>query len=105
MVTSIARQSIILKCRLEESVLLGNYEFYYAAGLIGKLTATEFDTTLPPRELYQAVLSCAKAYQPKDEREKYLIHMICGFKPEEEKEEQMMELYQCGLTEERMWQE
>ena len=30
MVSSIARQSIVIKCKLKESILLGNYEFYYA---------------------------------------------------------------------------
>ena len=37
MVTSIARQSVILKCNMQKSVLLGNYEFYYIAGLLKKL--------------------------------------------------------------------
>ncbi len=30
MVTSIARQSVIIKCNMQKSVLTGNYEFYYA---------------------------------------------------------------------------
>mgnify|MGYP000019504385 CR=1 FL=1 len=38
MVTSIARQSVIIKCNMQKSVLTGNYEFYYAAGLIAKLS-------------------------------------------------------------------
>ena len=32
MVPSIARQSVILKCNMQKSVMLGNYEFFYAAG-------------------------------------------------------------------------
>lgn len=41
MVTSIARQSVIIKCNMQKSVLTGNYEFYYAAGLIAKLFGVE----------------------------------------------------------------
>ena len=37
MITSIARQSIIIKCNGQQAVLLGNYELYYAAGLMKKL--------------------------------------------------------------------
>ena len=41
MVTSIARQSVILKCNMQKAVMLGNYEFYYAAGLIANLSGVE----------------------------------------------------------------
>ena len=37
MVPSIARQSVIIKCNMQASVLLGNYEFYYLAGLMKKI--------------------------------------------------------------------
>ena len=42
MVTSIARQSVIIKCNMQKSVLTGNYEFYYAAGLVTKLSGIGF---------------------------------------------------------------
>ena len=29
MVTSIARQSVIIKCNMQRAFLLGNYEYYY----------------------------------------------------------------------------
>ena len=54
MVTSIARQSIVIKCKLKKSILLGNYEFYYAAGLIGKLTGQTFDFDVSPEEMSAA---------------------------------------------------
>ena len=38
MVPSIARQSVILKCNMQKSVMLGNYEFFYAAGLMENYT-------------------------------------------------------------------
>ena len=33
MVTSIARQSVILKCNMQKAVMLGNYEFITEQGL------------------------------------------------------------------------
>ncbi|MEE1078758.1 MAG: DUF3837 family protein, partial [Agathobacter sp.] len=41
MVTSIARQSVILKCKIKKSVLVGNYEFYYLSGLLKNIYGLE----------------------------------------------------------------
>ena len=41
MVTSIARQSVILKCNMQKAIMLGNYEFYYGAGLLTKIAGVE----------------------------------------------------------------
>ena len=51
MVTSIARQSVILKCNMQKSVLLGNYEFYYIAGLLKKLFNVSADADMEPEAL------------------------------------------------------
>ena len=62
MTTSIARQSIILKCTMQKSVLLGNYEFYYAAGLLAYLVVTwkvysrRYDEAAGRLKIYQAKL-------------------------------------------------
>ena len=37
MVALVARQSVMLKCNMQASVMLGNYEFYYGAGLFCKI--------------------------------------------------------------------
>lgn len=105
MVTSIARQSIVIKCKLQESILLGNYEFYYAAGLIGKLTGQQFDFELSPKEMLIQVQKALETYEPRDEKEKYLIHILSNFKPDEEKDGQMRELFEWGIKEDRLWQE
>ena len=105
MVTSIARQSIVIKCKLKESIMLGNYEFYYAAGLVSKLTGVEFDVELPPRQLYDSVKKTVTEYEPKNENEAYLVQLFMEFKPDETVDEQMKELFQWGLTEQRLWQE
>lgn len=105
MIASIARQSIIIKCKLKESIMLGNYEFYYAAGLVSKLTGVEFDVELPPKQLYEAVKKTVTEYEPKNENEAYLVQLFMEFKPDETVDEQMKELFQWGLTEQRLWQE
>ena len=105
MVTSIATQSIVIKCKLKKSILLGNYEFYYAAGLIGKLTGQTFDFDVSPEEMSAAAQEALKNYTPKDDREEYLVHIFSNYKPDEEKNEQMKELFSCGLTENAIWQE
>ena len=105
MVTSIARQSIVIKCKLKESIMLGNYEFYYAAGLVSKLTGVEFDVELRPKQLYEAVKKTVTEYEPKNENEAYLVQLFMEFKPDETVDEQMKELFQWGLTEQRLWQE
>ena len=51
MVTSIARQSVIIKCNMKRAGILGNYEFYYAAGLAAKLFDLEVDPDSKPEEL------------------------------------------------------
>ena len=105
MVTSVARQSIVIKCKLKKSILLGNYEFYYAAGLIGKLTGQTFDFDVSPEEMSAAAQEALKNYTPKDDREEYLAHIFSNYKPDEEKNEQMKELFSWGLTENAIWQE
>ena len=51
MVTSIARQSVILKCNMQKAVMLGNYEFYYGAGVAGKIGGFEIPDDIKPLEL------------------------------------------------------
>lgn len=56
MVPSIARQSVILKCNMQKSVMLGNYEFFYAAGLMRKLYNIEIRTDMEPEQILEAIL-------------------------------------------------
>ena len=50
MVPSIARQSVIIKCNMQASVLLGNYEFYYLAGLMKKIYDLDLHEDMQPLE-------------------------------------------------------
>ena len=69
MVTSIARQSVIIKCNQQTSVLLGNYEFYYLAGLLKKLYQLDLDEDMQPSELYDKIQEHLKELSPANEQE------------------------------------
>ena len=73
MVPSIARQSVIIKCNMQKSILTGNYEFYYAAGLIANLSGVEIPEDIKPEELLALLSEKIPTLTPADEKEKYLI--------------------------------
>lgn len=104
MVTSIARQSLILKCNMQASILLGNYEFYYAAGLFSKIFAVEVPEDSKPADLLEVILDKIPQVQPQNEQEKYLIHILKEYKAGEEYDEQMKELLLWGKSEQNLWQ-
>lgn len=104
MVPSIARQSVIIKCNQQTSVLLGNYEFYYLGGLMKKLFALDLNENMQPLELLEGVQSKLDSLLPQNPQEEYLIKLARNFKPGETLDEQMQELFRWGATEERPWQ-
>ena len=103
MVTSIARQSVILKCKMQKSVLTGNYEFYYAAGLAAKLAGLSLDEELRPKELAEAAADVITNIEKGDERTDYLCALLSGDCPSEEYDGQMKELFLMGVQEQRLW--
>jgi|UniRef100_UPI003FEE0CC7 putative imidazole glycerol phosphate synthase subunit hisF len=103
MVTSIARQSVIIKCNMKKSVLTGNYEFYYAAGLVSKLSGISIDDEIHPAELLELLTKEIPGLTPSDEKEAYLFQMILNYRPSEEWDEQMKELLLWGKSEQYLW--
>lgn len=103
MVTSIARQSVIIKCNMQKSVLTGNYEFYYAAGLVAKLSGVEISEDIKPEELLALLTEELPKLTPADEQEKYLFTMLADYRPGEEYDEQMKELFLWGKGEQYLW--
>ena len=70
MVTLTARQSVILKCNMKASILLGNYEFYYGAGLFAKIAGVEVSLEFRPKELYDGIKEKLEEFKSGDERER-----------------------------------
>ena len=103
MVTSIARQSVIIKCNMQKAVMLGNYEFYYGAGLLAKIAGLDFPDDIKPLELHELLMEKMDTINPKDEKEAYLVKIIKDFRPEELYDEQMKELLIWGKGEQYMW--
>lgn len=104
MVPSIARQSVIIKCNQQTSVLLGNYEFYYLAGLMKKIYNLDLNEDMNPFELLERIQSKLDILSPSSLQEEYLIKMPRNFKPDEKTDEQMKELFRWGATESNLWQ-
>ena len=104
MVPSIARQSVIIKCNQQTSVLLGNYEFYYLAGLTRKLFDFPVSEDMEPETLGKIIHENLPKANPRDEKEAYLLKMVEFYKPLEIYDEQTKELFRWGATEEKLWQ-
>ena len=104
MITSIARQSIILKCLRQKSVLVSNYELYYTAGLAKKCFGIAVDADMEPKQLLEELQKHIDKVSPADEQEKYLIHLLGNYEPDGTHDEQTVELFHMGETEEHMWQ-
>lgn len=103
MVPSIARQSVIIKCNQQASVLLGNYEFYYVAGLTKKLFGFELSEDMEPKVMLEQIQAQKEAAQPSNPQEEYLLKLLANYKPLEEYNEQTKELFRWGATEEHPW--
>ena len=103
MITSIARQSVIIKCNAQKSTLLGNYEFYYGAGLLNRLYGVGAEGTMEPQALMEHLQNCFSQMNPRDEREKYLIRLVENYDPSPDYDDQMKELFAWGESEKDMW--
>lgn len=104
MITSIARQSIILKCLRQKSVLVSNYELYYTAGLAKKCFGIAVDADMEPKQLLEELQKHIDKVSTSDEQGKYLIHLLGNYEPDDTHDEQTVELFHMGETEEHMWQ-
>lgn len=103
LITSIARQSVIIKCNMQKSVITGTYEYYYAAGLFSKLCGIEIAEDIRPGELQQLLKEKGQAAATGDDREAYLKKILLKYVPAEEYDMQMKELLLWGMNEENPW--
>lgn len=104
MVISIARQSVIIKCNMQTSVLLGNYEFYYLAGLTKKLFGFDLSEDLEPKAMLEEIHAQKDKANPSNDQEAYLLKLVENYKPLEDYNEQTKELFRWGETEAYPWQ-
>jgi hypothetical protein len=108
----LAIQSVNKKIERQMSVLVGNYEFYYAAGAFMALFGADFDKHLSPEELKQSIddyisANNLKAAEPAadkasgdskdiEDRKAYLVYLMNRYETIEKYEDVMMELFDDG---------
>ena len=103
MITSIARQSVILKCLRKKSVLVGNYEFYYLAGLLKKLYKLPLSAKTEPMDMQNIILEALPNIQAASEEEEFLLRMVSIYEPLVTYDKQMEELFCWGALEPDLW--
>ena len=96
MILELASQSIQTKLRLGSGTMLGNYEFYYAAGILcGKLNL-DLPEDSKPQELYDGIRTETDGKEFEDPVVSHLAKMIHYYMPEERWDGQMRELFCQG---------
>lgn len=100
----LARESIVIKCSLQASIMTGNYEFYYASGLLCKILGREVPADIKPDALGELVQKLLASYEPTDGREVHLKQMLRYYHPNVDRyDDQMAQLLKMGLEEPHMW--
>ena len=105
MVTSIARQSVIIKSGTGNSILLGNYECGYALGLLSKAAGLEENENFEDMcQWHEHVMSQLSDWKSSDERMTEVFRITKNYEPDPPVDAQVKELYKMGYGENRMWQ-
>ena len=104
MTTSIARQSVIIKCNMQRAYILGNYEFYYGAGYAGRAFGFEIPDDIMPVELADLLAEKLKNVTANGPQEAHLLSILKEYAPENRYDEQMKELLVWGKKETCPWQ-
>ncbi len=105
MVTSIARQAVIIKSGTGNSILLGNYECGYALGLLSKQAGlAEDDSFSDMNQWHESVMSQLADFQSEDERLMEILRITKNYEPDPKMDDQVKELYHMGYTEMHIWE-
>lgn len=94
MVLELAKSALEKKMKFESNAMTGNYEFYYGAGILSRLTDHELTNIEQPKSVQQELLSLD--YQAKDNQEKALVYMFTHYETEPFFDSQMKELFELG---------
>lgn len=104
MVTSLARQAVIIKSGNDTSILTGNYELAYALGFLADqmgISLSESDVDI--QSLHGKIVEELKNRTLEDEKIKRLFRMVRLYNPTAEWDAQMQELLHVGLMEKYPW--
>lgn len=104
MVTSLARQAVIIKSGNDTSILTGNYELAYALGFLANqmgISLSESDVDI--QSLHGKIVEELINRTLEDEKIKRLFRMVRLYNPTAEWDAQMQELLHAGLMEKYSW--
>lgn len=104
MVPILARMAVIIKSQQETSVMTGNYEMGYVCGLLCRLAGIAPPPLESPFQLQEQMMAALEGYRTEDEREKNILRMLKYYKPDDNMDDQVKELFTMGLEENRPWQ-
>ncbi len=96
MVLKLARDSVEHKLKNQISILVSNYEYYYAVGRVSRDITLAADETTPPAILKDVCDNALASYQPTDRSEQYLKEILLRYRPKDIYDEQMGELFLMG---------
>lgn len=103
MVRSIARYAVVRKTRKDVNILTGNYEAAYSEGLLFHILDLQPKTEEKSvGRLKEELMGALEGYEPADDREKCLIHMLKEYKPSDVWDEDVEAMLKWGLEEERV---
>jgi hypothetical protein len=89
---------------MEASIMTGNYEYYYAAGILCQRMGKQIDPGIQPEAMHELVEGLLPEFTPADGQEKHMAHMLKYYHPDDRYDDQMAELLQMGLKEEHLWE-
>lgn len=98
MVLELAASSVEKKIKMQASILVGNYEFYYAAGKLTAAFSLSCDENTQPEALKEALLSALATadFTSQEEGIRFLAGLIERYRMTEEYDEQMAALFVWG---------
>ena len=103
MVPVLAKMAVIIKSQQKTSVIMGNYEMAHTCGLLDNVCGVTPPEVTTPEQLREDTVNTFEGFDTEDERVKKLVHMLKFYAPEQEWDEQNMELWNMGLQEENPW--
>ena len=97
MIPLLAKQSVQTKMDLRKSKILGNYEYFYGAGLLTGALGLQLKPDCSPLDIREAMKGVTEKVDESKERLHYLAVIMEGFYCSEERDDQMTELFEMGL--------
>src|SRR3712207_5523488 len=102
MVPLLAKQAVETKISRKISVLVGNYEFYYALGRYARIhPELGLSENMGPRQMKEILMSSLdpQAFAPKDTEEQYLAFLLYRYRVEEDFQDEVTGgLFRWALT-------